>query len=55
MIKDSKVLDLKNLSVKNIEQYGLIVNKIREDFNLLIANTVLFSICLLEGVTTRPA
>lgn len=35
---DNKVLDLKNLSVENIEQYGLIVDQIREDFNLLVAS-----------------
>jgi hypothetical protein len=38
MIKNSKVLDLNNLSVENIEQYGLIINQIREDFNLLVAS-----------------
>ena len=41
MISKGLVLDLKNLSDHNIEQYGLIVDNIRDDFNSLIENVSL--------------
>ena len=58
MISKTSVLDLKNLSNNNIDQHGLIIENIRDDFNLLIENASLANnnpYWLLSSIVSREA